>query len=128
MLNKVLTLANTLNINSGGVFNLGMAGQLKLASGKYLNVNSGGLLKTEGTGADNAIITHSAGYYFISVKNGGTISAKYTYFTYPNYIQLLSGSTLDPANAFYRCTFTNNSAAPIRCSAIFCQRSGGFHP
>ena len=117
--NKVITLANTLNINSGGVFNLGMAGQLKLASGKYLNVNSGGLLKTEGTGADNAIITHSAGYYFISVKNGGTISSKYTYFQYLNYVQLMSGSTLDPANAFYRCTFTNNAPAPLAAVLSF---------
>ena len=111
--NKTITLAKELNINSGGILNLATGTQLKLASGKYLNVNNGGLLKCEGTGADAVNITHSAGYYFLSVKNGGTISAKHTYFQYLNYVQMMSGSTLDPANAFYLCTFTNNSGAPL---------------
>lgn len=33
-------------------------------------------------------------------------------FSYLSYIQFQSGSTLDPANALYRCTFTNNMANP----------------
>ena len=111
--NKTITLAKELNINTGGTLHLATGTQLKLASGKYLNVNNGGLLKCEGTGADAVNITHSAGYYFLSVKNGGTLSAKHTYFQYLNYVQMMSGSTLDPANAFYRCTFTNNVGAPL---------------
>ncbi len=46
------------------------------------------------------------------MKSGGILSANNTYFSYLNYIQLQNGSTLDPANAFYRCTFTNNVANP----------------
>ena len=110
---KTILLANELNINSGGVMYMATGAELRLASGKYLNVNNGGLLKCEGTGANAVNITHSAGYYFLSVKNGGTLSAKYTCFQYLNYVQMMSGSTLDPANAFYHCTFTNNSAAPL---------------
>jgi hypothetical protein len=111
VVNKIVTLASSLSISWDGVFHLGANGQLQMASGKYLYVNNGGTLKTEGTVVDNAIITHSAGYYFIVVQNNGTVSAKYTYFQYMNTINFQSGSFLDPANAFYKCTFTNNSAA-----------------
>jgi len=111
-INKVITLGYNLNINNGGVFLLGMAAQLKLANTRNIYINSGGTLKTEGTGADNAVITHSAGYYNVTVMNNGTFSARNTYFSYLNFISFQVGSVLDPANAFYRCTFTNNSNAP----------------
>jgi hypothetical protein len=109
--NKVITIADNINIYWGGVLFLGANSQLQMANAKYLYVNNGGTLKTEGTGADNVNITHSAGYYFIVVQSNGTISAKNTYFQYLNTLSMQSGSILDPYNAFYRCTFTNNSAA-----------------
>jgi len=111
--NKVITPSNDVTINSGGILHLGMAAQLKMANAKNISIENGGTLKTEGTLADNAVITRNAtGFYFIYVKNGGTLSANNTYFSYLNYISFNAGSTLDPANAFYRCTFTNNVANP----------------
>lgn len=109
--NKVLTIPGNVNIYAGGIFYLGPASQLILANGKYLYVNTGGMLKTEGAGSDNVNVTSSSGYYFLQIQSGGTISSRYTYFQKMNTINMQSGSTVDPANSFYKCTFTNNSAA-----------------
>lgn len=109
--NKILTIPGNVNIFADGVFYLGPSSQLILANGKYLYVNNGGMLKTEGAGSDNVNVTSSSGYYFLQVQSGGTISSRYTYFQKMNTINMQSGSTVDPANSFYKCTFTNNSAA-----------------
>ncbi len=109
--NKIITLANNLTISSDGIFTLGANSQLKMANGKYIYVNNGGTLKTVGAPSDMASITHSAGYYFLLVQANGTVSARHTSFLYMNTINFQSGSIIDPANAFYRCTFMNSSPA-----------------
>lgn len=82
-INKVISPSNDVTIYSGGILHLGMAAQLKMANAKNIRIENGGTLKTEGTLADNAVITHNTtGFYFIYVKNGGTLSANNTYFSY----------------------------------------------
>ncbi len=108
-----ITPGGNVNINTGGTLHLAIGAQLKMASQKDVNVWGGGLLLTEGAGTDNVNITRSGttGGYYLTVKNGGTISSKYTYFQHMNVINLENGSFVDPVNPFYRCTFTNNSGA-----------------
>jgi hypothetical protein len=109
--NRVVTLGGNLNINDDGVFHLGPGSQLKMAGGMSVIVGNGGMLETYGTGADNAEVTHSAGYYYLDVQSGGTVSSRYTTFQYSYRLLIGMGGIIDPLNAFYHCTFANFSTS-----------------
>ncbi|MBE0661107.1 MAG: T9SS type A sorting domain-containing protein [Bacteroidales bacterium] len=109
--NKTLNLLSHLDINAAGTLHLGAGSQTIFANGKYLYVSGNGTLKSEGTQSQNAIVTSSSGFYFIQVYNNGTIAAKHTTFRKMNNLYLFDGSIVDPANSFYKCTFTDNSPA-----------------
>lgn len=109
--NKTLNLLSHLDINAAGTLHLGAGSQTIFANGEYLYVSGNGTLKSEGTQSQNAIVTSSSGFYFIQVYNNGTIAAKHTTFRKMNNLYLFDGSIVDPANSFYKCTFTDNSPA-----------------
>ena len=109
--NKLVTVGGNLDINDNGILHLGAGSQLRMAPGMALNINSGGRLEAYGTLADNVNITHSAGYYYLSVNPGAMISSRHTTFQYSFNVIVSMNALIDPANAFYHCTFTNFSTA-----------------
>ena len=101
-----LTLSGNLYIYSGGSFNLGTGGILYMNNNKYINVTNGGTFYAYGTSTSSAIVT-ATGYFNFNVLSGGTIKADYTIFEKMNTsgINISYGATIDPAHAFYGCTF-----------------------
>ncbi|MCX6305618.1 MAG: T9SS type A sorting domain-containing protein [Bacteroidetes bacterium] len=109
--NKIITLGGNLFIYDEGIFHIGPGSQLRMSAGVSIIVGNGGTLETYGNGADQAEVTHSAGYYYLDVQSGGTISSRYTTFQYSYRLLIGMGGIIDPANAFYHCTFANFSTS-----------------
>ncbi|MBE0638424.1 MAG: T9SS type A sorting domain-containing protein [Bacteroidales bacterium] len=71
-------------------------------------VSHGGLIKIQGTPADNAIVTCNGGDFNFAIMDGGTISASDAYFSHLSAgVNVTTDGLVDPNHAFTRCTFEN---------------------
>ena len=106
---NTITVYGDLNINAGGVLDIDDNAVLVMADSKWIHVNNGGVFETAGSAGNEATITHSSGYYYFWVENGGTITAEHTIFEYMRTegVNVCPGSMVDPIRSFNNCLFQN---------------------
>lgn len=110
ILNAVdLSVEGNTNINNGGIVEVQGGAAFMTGDQSEIDVNSGGLLEVIGTAGNPATMTHTSGYYNLSVNSGGTISANHGVFEYNKAmgVHILAGGLVDPLNSFHNCTFRN---------------------
>jgi len=109
---NTITMYGDLNINAGGILNIDENAELIMADSKWIYVNNGGIFKTLGSAGNEALITHTSGYYSFWVENGGTIAAEYTIFEYMSGegVYVRPGSFIDPIHSFHNCLFQNGES------------------
>ncbi|MCX6305620.1 MAG: GEVED domain-containing protein [Bacteroidetes bacterium] len=107
MYGRTASVSGGITVNSGTLL-CDFNGSALLAGSTAMNINSGGMLDVPA----GAKVSHlSTGYYALNVNSGGTIAAHGTFEYMNGYgVNLLAGSYVEPATAFYGCTFQNGSA------------------
>ncbi len=104
-----ITVYGDVAISAGGILDLDEYATLEMANNRWININFDGTLKAIGFPGSEAIIRSISGYYYLSVENGGTISAESTIFEYlgSEGVTVQSGAYVDPIHAFHGCVFQN---------------------
>ena len=99
-------------VNDGGKLELDANASLRINNNKTIDINNGGELEISGTPIDEAVITHTSGYYNLEIESGGTISARNALFEYmsANGVYVKDGAVVDTSNAFSNCRFRNGAA------------------
>jgi len=105
-----ITVDGDVEINNGGFLNIQDGASLELSGSSILNVQNGGILNVIGTEGNEAMVTHSSGYYEFNVNLGGTIGAEHAIFEYMKLyrgVNVDAGGIVDPVYSFNHCTFRN---------------------
>ncbi|MDD4224207.1 MAG: CARDB domain-containing protein [Candidatus Cloacimonetes bacterium] len=106
--------ARTLYANGGvvihGTLYVDHLAFLCLGNMKYLNVESGGLLQSWGEVLDLAVISTETGFFYLNVRDGGTISARHCLFSHLSQygLYIWPGGSIDPLNSFWFCEFSSD--------------------
>ncbi|MDD4224185.1 MAG: C25 family cysteine peptidase [Candidatus Cloacimonetes bacterium] len=121
-----------------GILNVdeGACVYLTIADGIY--VYDGGRLEVIGTSAAPALISRSAGNYYLNIFSGATIAAEFGIFEYfsTHGVNVQAGASVDPNHAFTNCIFRygiaggtlltlNNSQNLLIANASFPTNAGG---
>jgi len=106
---NTISVHGDLAVNAGGTLNLNENATLEMANNNWININNGGTLEAVGLPGNEAIVSHTAGYYNFMVLSGGTISVENAIFEFMGIdgLQLSSGAIVDPAYSFNGCVFEN---------------------
>ncbi|HPS63861.1 MAG TPA: T9SS type A sorting domain-containing protein, partial [Bacteroidales bacterium] len=111
--NNLFVFGNV-TVNDAATLTLASGSLLVLTDTKQLNVNSGGRLESYGTAVNPVTIRANVSTYryALNINSGGTIAADHTLFMNmgANGVYLPPGSTVDPAYAFYGCTFQDGAS------------------
>ena len=80
-----------------------------MANNRWININNGGTLKAIGLPENEAIVSHTSGYYNLSIESGGVISAENAIFEYLGHegVNIRPGALVDPTHSFNGCVFQN---------------------
>gem|GEM_PF-970536 len=101
---KVLSCRHTY-VQAGGTLWVTEDATLDMFPSREL-VSYGGLIKIQGTPADNAIVTCNGGDFNFAIMDGGTISASDAHFSHMIAgVHVAPEGLVDPDHAFTRCTF-----------------------
>nr|NQU88828.1 T9SS type A sorting domain-containing protein [Bacteroidota bacterium] len=112
---QTIEVANDVSVNDEGILNINDNAQLLLGDASLLNVNDGGRIEIIGSIGNEATISHTSGYYYFTVNEGGTIAANHTIFEYMGTmygIHIAEGAFVDPVNTLSNCTFRNGDPLP----------------
>jgi len=106
---NALAVSGDLAVNTGGILYLNENATLEMANNRWININNGGTLEAVGFPGNEAILSHTTGYYNLMIESGGVISAENAIFEYMGFdgIQIRPGAIVDPVNSFNHCIFQN---------------------
>lgn len=95
------------NVVVHGTLHLSQAAVLYMNNTRYLNIESGGRLEAIGSSDYPAAINTDAGFFYLNVRSGATISASYCIFAEMSQygINVRPGATIDPEHSFDYCQF-----------------------
>ncbi len=102
---------NTLYANGGavirGILYIDHLARLCMGSQKYLNVEDGGILRPWGIDGDLAIINTESGFFYLNIRDGGTISARFCLFSNISQdgINVWPGGIIEPLHPLFHCAF-----------------------
>ncbi len=101
-----------IKIYNGGKITIDEDAWVEVGSTDSVIVFNGGVLEVIGSAGHQAKVISHTGYHAFEIRSGGTISAKYGYFsgtgTEGLYVQ--SGGLINATNDFDFCTFTNGQS------------------
>jgi len=106
---NTISVEGDIAINGGGVLDLDNNSLLEMANNRWINVNNAGQLKIIGTPGNEALLSHSTGYYNLSIESGGIISAEHANFEYLGFdgVNIRPGGIVDPAYSLNHCVFSD---------------------
>jgi hypothetical protein len=103
----VLTTAQNVVVQTGGILWMDENSQLKIGSSQALTVFSGSTLRVEGSSGNEAVVTRNgaSGNYVINITSGATIAAQHTSFYYVDPLRVHSGAIIEDTYPFHYCKF-----------------------
>jgi hypothetical protein len=109
---QTVTCDYRIQIAAGGILSGLFNSTIKMADQATILVGGGGVLKLFGDGTNNPKITHTTGYYGLSIYAGGILAADWVTFEYMNTngVYVYNNGLIDDVNSLHNCTFKDGQS------------------